>query len=46
MPIGEAHRIATRIENTVAGSLELQGYVTTHLESIEDHDRVHAEGVH
>ena len=46
MPIGEAHRIATRIELAVAGSLDLQGYVTTHLESIEDHDRVHAEGVH
>jgi hypothetical protein len=30
----------------VAGSLDMQGYVTTHLESLEDHDRVHSEGGH
>lgn len=46
MPIGQAHRIATQIEATVAGSLEMRGYVTTHLESLEDHDRVHPAGGH
>jgi len=46
MPIGRAHAIATRIEEAVALSLEPQGCVTTHLEAIEDHDRVHAEGEH
>jgi cation diffusion facilitator family transporter len=46
MPIGQAHRIATQIEDAVAGSLDMQGYVTTHLESLEDHDRVHAERGH
>jgi cation diffusion facilitator family transporter len=45
-PIGTAHRIATSIENTVAASLDRQSYVTTHLESIEDHDRVHPAEVH
>ena len=45
-PIGEAHRVATAIENAVAGALEPQGYVTTHLEAIEDHDHVHSAGMH
>lgn len=43
MPIREAHRIATRIENAVADALDPHSYVTTHLESIEDHDRVHSQ---
>jgi cation diffusion facilitator family transporter len=43
MPIREAHRIATQIENAVADSLAPHSYVTTHLESIEDHDRVHSQ---
>ncbi len=46
MPIGQAHRIATQIEDTVAGSLDRRSYVTTHLESLEDHDRVHHAGGH
>jgi cation diffusion facilitator family transporter len=44
--IGEAHRIATSIEHTVAAELQPQGYVTTHLEAIEDHQRVHAPRLH
>ena len=45
-PIGEAHRIATLIEESVAGELERPGYVTTHLEAIEDHQDVHTPGMH
>lgn len=45
-PIGTAHRVATAIENTVAASFQPAAYVTTHLEAIEDHDRVHASGEH
>ena len=45
-PIATAHRIATSIENAVAASLGLRSYVTTHLESIEDHDRVHPDKTH
>jgi cation diffusion facilitator family transporter len=45
MPIGQAHRIATAIEDAVAAELDRQTYVTTHLEAIEDHDRVHPPGV-
>jgi cation diffusion facilitator family transporter len=44
--IGEAHRVATEIENVVAARLEPRAYVTTHLEAIEDHDDVHASGMH
>ena len=46
IPIGQAHRIATSIEDAVASALEPRGYVTTHLEAIEDHQRVHAPGPH
>ncbi|MFV1968088.1 MAG: cation diffusion facilitator family transporter [Pirellulaceae bacterium] len=42
MPIGEAHRIATVIENAVAAELPKRGYVSTHLEAIEDHQQVHS----
>jgi cation diffusion facilitator family transporter len=45
-PIGEAHRIATLIEETVAAELQTPGYMTTHLEAIEDHHRVHPPGMH
>jgi cation diffusion facilitator family transporter len=45
-PLGEAHRLATEIEDAVAAQLEPQGYVTTHLEAIEDHHRVHSAGTH
>jgi divalent metal cation (Fe/Co/Zn/Cd) transporter len=44
--IGEAHRVATGIEEMVAGKLEPRGYVTTHLEAIEDHHHVHSPGKH
>jgi len=46
MSIGQVHRIATQIEETVAGSLDRRCYVATHLESREDHDRVHPQAGH
>jgi len=46
MTIREAHGIATAIEDAVAASLQSRTYVTTHLEAFEDHDHVHAPGMH
>lgn len=43
LTIGEAHRIATAIEDAIDAAIEPRSYVTTHLEAIEDHDVVHAE---
>ena len=40
-PVREAHRVATAIERRVAAELGAPTQVTTHLESIEDHDRIH-----
>jgi divalent metal cation (Fe/Co/Zn/Cd) transporter len=39
--VREAHRVATAIERRLADELGAPAQVTTHLESIEDHDRVH-----
>jgi cation diffusion facilitator family transporter len=44
--IGEAHRVATAIEKAVSSQLDMTTHVTTHLEAIEDHGRVHAEEGH
>jgi cation diffusion facilitator family transporter len=44
--IGEAHRTATAIEIAVAEAIGIRTYVTTHLEAIEDHDRIHLPGHH
>ncbi|MBI3933186.1 MAG: cation transporter, partial [Acidobacteria bacterium] len=41
--IEEAHRKATRVEQVLQESLPLPAQVTTHLESEEDHSRVHPE---
>jgi len=41
-PIEEAHAKATRLEKELKQSLPLPAEVTTHLESLEDHDRVHS----
>ena len=38
----EAHAKATRLEKELRGSLPLPAEVITHLESLEDHDRVHS----
>lgn len=37
----DAHRIATEVEQAVAGSLGIPLQLTTHLESSEDHDQLH-----
>jgi len=39
--VREAHRVATEVEQRVAAELGSPAHVTTHLESIEDHDRIH-----
>lgn len=41
MPLGEAHRLATLVEEHLALGLEMPAEVTTHLESVEDHALVH-----
>lgn len=41
MPIRQAHRIATDIEDAIRADLQDRAYVTTHLEPREDHRRVH-----
>jgi len=40
-PVGEAHRIATQVEELLPEGLELRAEITTHLESLEDHAIVH-----
>ena len=39
--LGEAHRLATQVEERLAADLEMPVEVTTHLESLEDHSEVH-----
>jgi cation diffusion facilitator family transporter len=41
MGLGEAHRLATRLEEQLTSDLEMPAEVTTHLESLEDHNLVH-----
>ena len=41
--LGEAHRIATVVEERIVVALQLPAEVVTHLESLEDHDHVHRE---
>lgn len=43
MELGEAHRRATIVEERVSMTLETPAEVTTHLESLEDHQAVHAK---
>jgi len=42
--LADAHSTATAIERVVEESLEPRAYVTTHLESSEDHDALHPDG--
>jgi cation diffusion facilitator family transporter len=39
--IKDAHRVATRLEHRLPEELGMPAEVTTHLESIEDHDEIH-----
>ena len=41
MAVGEAHRLATMLEERLTMDLEVPAEVTTHLESLEDHSEVH-----
>ena len=41
MAVGEAHRLATMLEERLTIDLEVPAEVTTHLESLEDHSEVH-----
>jgi cation diffusion facilitator family transporter len=41
MPVGEAHQLATVLEERLAMGIEVPAEVTTHLESLEDHSEVH-----
>jgi cation diffusion facilitator family transporter len=40
-PLGEAHRIATAVEQRLPQALGVPAEVTTHLESLEDHSIIH-----
>ena len=40
--VGEAHRLATAVEERLPAELSLPAEVITHLESLEDHEHVHA----
>ncbi len=42
-PVGEAHRIATQVEERLPEGLEIPTEVMTHLESEEDHASVHRD---
>jgi len=39
--VGEAHRLATRLEERLPSELKRPAEVITHLESLEDHEKVH-----
>jgi len=41
MKVGEAHRLATLLEERLTIDLDEPAEVTTHLESLEDHSEVH-----
>ena len=44
MPVGDAHRVATAIEESLSIQLHTPAEVITHLESLEDHEDVHTTG--
>ena len=44
MALGEAHRLATLVEERLTRDLDMPSEVTTHLESLEDHSEVHHVG--
>jgi len=41
LPVGEAHRLATSIEEQLARAVDSPLEIITHLESVEDHEDVH-----
>jgi len=46
VPVGEAHRLATSLEERLPQRLDVPAQVITHLESLEDHSKVHADPHH
>jgi cation diffusion facilitator family transporter len=46
LPVGEAHRLATLIEEQLPRRLSFEAQFVTHLEALEDHGDVHAHGAH
>ena len=46
MPVGEAHRLATIVEERLPAALPFDTAVATHLEALEDHTEVHRVGAH
>ena len=40
-PLESAHQVATRIEEHIQRQLSIHAEVTSHLETIEDHEQVH-----
>jgi divalent metal cation (Fe/Co/Zn/Cd) transporter len=40
-PVGEAHSVATQVEERLPEGLDIPTEVVTHLESLEDHGSVH-----
>jgi len=42
-PVGEAHRLATLLEERLPVELAKPAEVVTHLESLEDHEKVHSQ---
>jgi len=43
LPLGEAHRLATQLEERLPEALGIPADVITHLEALEDHSRTHSE---
>jgi cation diffusion facilitator family transporter len=43
MPVGDAHRLATTLEERLPIELAKRSEVITHLESLEDHEAVHSQ---
>ena len=43
-PVGDAHRLATALEERLPVELSRRAEVITHLESLEDHEAVHSQG--
>jgi cation diffusion facilitator family transporter len=46
LPVGEAHRLATVIEEELPRQLSFEAEVITHLEALEDHGDVHTAAGH
>lgn len=43
MTVGDAHKLATIVEERLPAELAMPAEVITHLESEEDHEEVHAQ---